>query len=462
MLSLIDARPGFRAAFLERGSANGAAPMQETIDQPLTMPEATSPLVALAERTAEWAGEPFLHPEEDAAQVLAPGTARRRALDDALAEIEAGRTEPTPEWKIRYALMLGLERVLSDKRPQLRSGTELRRHQVDALAGMLTELIAAAQRDPEPVAEEPDEDFEDEDEDENGENGEHGQHDENGDLELDAGRRCDPRRPRPGCRTALPLPPSDRLREDDRRRRLRRGRPHDRRLDPHAPPPARLAVQPRAERRGLRRAHRGRDHGQRAASPPRSDHDPDLRVVRAPCRRPEPRRVPARHLRRGTHGARREDERGDPQLSGARLHRDDGDRAADRQAGLGRLPRLGRRPAAGRRRAERSDRAASLPARSARRGDQLGADRRRRLRPGGSGQGARPRRPEPGRREPLPQPLRLDSRRRLRRRCRARLQPRAGIPRRRSEGRGRQRSNAAGPACRDPRRVRGAARSTCS
>src|SRR5262249_45737519 len=35
---------------------------------------------------------------------------------------------------------------LSEKPPHLASGTELRRHQVDALAGMLTELIAAAQR----------------------------------------------------------------------------------------------------------------------------------------------------------------------------------------------------------------------------------------------------------------------------------------------------------------------------
>jgi ribonuclease E len=47
---------------------------------------------------------------------------------------------------VRYALLLGLERVLSEKPPRLASGTELRRHQIDALAGMLTELIAAAQK----------------------------------------------------------------------------------------------------------------------------------------------------------------------------------------------------------------------------------------------------------------------------------------------------------------------------
>ena len=97
-------------------------------------------------RAEAWAGEPFLRSDEDPDVVLAPGTARRRALDDALAELAAGRAAPSTEWKVRYALLLGLERVLSEKPPHLASGTELRRHQVDALAGMLTELIAAAQK----------------------------------------------------------------------------------------------------------------------------------------------------------------------------------------------------------------------------------------------------------------------------------------------------------------------------
>ena len=66
----------------------------------------------------------------------------RRALDEALAEIAAGRRSPSPAWKTRFGLMLGLERVLSERPPRLASGTELRRHQIDALAGMLTELIA--------------------------------------------------------------------------------------------------------------------------------------------------------------------------------------------------------------------------------------------------------------------------------------------------------------------------------
>jgi superfamily II DNA or RNA helicase len=97
-------------------------------------------------RAGAWAGEPFLRADEDPESVLAPGTARRRALDDALVEIDAGANEPSSEWQVRYALMLGLERVLSERPPRLASGTELRRHQVDALAGMLTELIAAVQK----------------------------------------------------------------------------------------------------------------------------------------------------------------------------------------------------------------------------------------------------------------------------------------------------------------------------
>jgi ribonuclease E len=123
--------------------------MQETTEQPTLAPEAPDGLAASALQAEAWAGEPFLHPDEDPAVALAPDTARRRALDDALAEIEAGAREPSYEWKIRYALMLGLERVLSKSPPRLESGTELRRHQIDALAGMLTELIAATQVEPE-------------------------------------------------------------------------------------------------------------------------------------------------------------------------------------------------------------------------------------------------------------------------------------------------------------------------
>ena len=119
--------------------------MQEAI-QPTILSEAADQLAAAAYRAETWAGEPFLHDGEDVEKVLAPGTARRRALDDAAAEIEAGNARPSPQWKVRYALMLGLERVLGDPEPHTAAGTPLRKHQIDALAGMLTELIAAAQR----------------------------------------------------------------------------------------------------------------------------------------------------------------------------------------------------------------------------------------------------------------------------------------------------------------------------
>ncbi len=120
--------------------------MAETITHSPSESEETAALRADALRCEAWAGEPFVRPDEDPDVALAPGTARRRALDDALAEIKAGRDAPSPEWKVKYALLLGLERVLSEKPPALASGTELRRHQIDALAGMLTELIAAAQK----------------------------------------------------------------------------------------------------------------------------------------------------------------------------------------------------------------------------------------------------------------------------------------------------------------------------
>src|SRR5213593_27567 len=123
--------------------------MQEITEQPTTASEATDGLATAALRAEAWAGEPFLREGEDPARVLAPGTSRRRALDDALAEIEGGRRTPSSGWKVEYGLMLGLERVLAEEKPHLASGTELRRHQIDALAGMLTELIASHEKEAE-------------------------------------------------------------------------------------------------------------------------------------------------------------------------------------------------------------------------------------------------------------------------------------------------------------------------
>lgn len=123
--------------------------MHEAILNPTQTSEPAEGLQAAALHAQAWYGEPFLHAGEDPAVALAPGTARRSALDDALAEIEAGKRVPSSRWRVRYGLMLGLERVLASPKPQTAAGTDLRRHQVDALAGMLTELIAANQRDAE-------------------------------------------------------------------------------------------------------------------------------------------------------------------------------------------------------------------------------------------------------------------------------------------------------------------------
>jgi ribonuclease E len=144
--------------------------MQEAT-QPIILSEAAHPLAAAAFRAEAWAGEPFLRDGEDPAQVLAPDTARRQALDDAIAELDAGRRSPSSAWRVRYGLMLGLERVLADPEPHTAAGTPLRRHQIDALAGMLTELIAATQRKEEngngnghaELEQEPEEEYEDED-----------------------------------------------------------------------------------------------------------------------------------------------------------------------------------------------------------------------------------------------------------------------------------------------------------
>src|SRR6187200_3119502 len=123
--------------------------MSEAILNPTLTSDAPDGLTADALRAQEWAGEPFLHPGEDPAEALAPGTARRAALDAALAELDSGGRTPSPGWKVRFGLLLGLERVLSSKPPATAAGTELRKHQIDALAGMLTELIAANQREAE-------------------------------------------------------------------------------------------------------------------------------------------------------------------------------------------------------------------------------------------------------------------------------------------------------------------------
>ena len=91
-------------------------------------------------RAEEFARESFVLEGEDPAVALAENSPRRAALDAALKEIDAGRSEPSVEWRREFSLMLGLERLLAEDEPHLADGTTLSAHQVDALSGTLIAL----------------------------------------------------------------------------------------------------------------------------------------------------------------------------------------------------------------------------------------------------------------------------------------------------------------------------------
>jgi ribonuclease E len=103
------------------------------------------PSTAAIARAELFTHERFVYDGEALEDALAPGSARRRALDAALEEIEAGAKQPSIEWRRKYSLLLGLERLLSEDEPHLADGTVLSAHQVDALSGTLTALLAEAQ-----------------------------------------------------------------------------------------------------------------------------------------------------------------------------------------------------------------------------------------------------------------------------------------------------------------------------
>jgi|HubBroStandDraft_2_1064218.scaffolds.fasta_scaffold00261_17 ribonuclease E len=109
---------------------------------------ATIPSSADIKRAEKFVRERFLHEGEDPAVALAPGTPRRRALEQALAELqEDPKTKnPSTAWRREFSLLLGLERLLSEEEPKLEDGTVLSAHQVDALSGTLTALLAEAQQ----------------------------------------------------------------------------------------------------------------------------------------------------------------------------------------------------------------------------------------------------------------------------------------------------------------------------
>jgi hypothetical protein len=104
------------------------------------------PTPAAIARAELFTRERFVYEGESLEEALAPGSARRRALDAAVAELEKGAVTPSIEWRRQFSLLLGLERLLSEDEPHLADGTVLSAHQVDALSGTLTALLAEAQR----------------------------------------------------------------------------------------------------------------------------------------------------------------------------------------------------------------------------------------------------------------------------------------------------------------------------
>jgi superfamily II DNA or RNA helicase len=107
---------------------------------------ASIPSSADIARAEKLVRERFLHDGEEPTVALATGTPRRRALDQALAELQDGAKHPSTAWRREFSLLLGLERVLSEDEPKLVDGTVLSAHQVDALSGTLTALLAEALR----------------------------------------------------------------------------------------------------------------------------------------------------------------------------------------------------------------------------------------------------------------------------------------------------------------------------
>ncbi|HKH18712.1 MAG TPA: DEAD/DEAH box helicase family protein, partial [Solirubrobacteraceae bacterium] len=102
----------------------------------------TTPSDDAIARVAAFTREPFVLEGEDVAAGLAPSSARRRAFDAAMAELEAGAKVPSVGWRQRWSLLLGLDRLLCQEEPHLADGTVLSAHQVDALSGTLTALLA--------------------------------------------------------------------------------------------------------------------------------------------------------------------------------------------------------------------------------------------------------------------------------------------------------------------------------
>ena len=84
---------------------------------------------------------------EDAADRARARHARRRAPSTPRwPSSTPAPTVPSVAWRQRWSLLLGLDRLLSQDEPRLVDGTVLYAHQVDALSGTLTALLADVQR----------------------------------------------------------------------------------------------------------------------------------------------------------------------------------------------------------------------------------------------------------------------------------------------------------------------------
>src|SRR3954466_6891995 len=112
----------------------------------VAVPAAPVPKPAAIRRVEDFTREQLIYEGEDVAVALEAGSVRRVAFDMANDEIESGAKVPSTAWRRRFSLLLGLERVLSEDEPRLADGTLLNPHQVDALSGTLTALLAEAQR----------------------------------------------------------------------------------------------------------------------------------------------------------------------------------------------------------------------------------------------------------------------------------------------------------------------------
>ena len=346
-----------------------------------------------------------------------------------------GLKVPSPHWRRQWSLLLGLDRLLSQDEPHLVDGTVLSAHQVDALSGTLTALLADRLKNGDAAAPRSRSSTTWRRAGHPGRGGPRRRGRARGADGLGGlGARRRRRGRRRGARgserrQALLVRARDRRGQDRRRRRLRRGLADRRHPDPHPPPQPRRPVPRRAARPRLRQADRARAARPRGHAE-RPGDGRDLPVVR-PQRRQRLGRVRDRHLRRGAHRAGREDLGRDPRLDRPGVRRHDRDRRADRPPRHRPLPDpdVALRPRAGR--APRRHLAAALrpdPARTGRAHDRQGAVAprrgRHRVRPGDAGRTARSAAVQPGRRRPLQDPLQRRARRRLLGRCAPRLQRR--------------------------------------